>query len=486
MSKINFTYTNLAPFKWYVLENFPFIEADFDALTNWQLFCKLGKEMNKIIKSVNVSGEQVETLTNAFNNLQNYVNNYFDNLDVQEEINNKLDQMAQSGELAELLTAYLNLKCIYGFNTVDDMSKATNLVDGSFCKTYGRNTLNDGYGQFYKVRQITSSDVVDGYNIVALDVSPTLIAEKMKNQEIIDLTNNINTINTNLTEKINNLNTNLTGQINSVDNKYTTYFNLFSRDNVDFYVDGINGNDENNGSQSTPFKTFDRFLQEYYRYAELRCHFIGSASEYDMNSIETFNSCGMHLLNESDNTNITINFNGVYTPSFYNSHLNISGSSNKYITLNIPNDLYFDSASFGGKYVHFTNGKLGVYVGSAISLEYPDFDNSEVAIGSAICYLRGANFSGKGTHCVDVHNGGILNIRTSFTNNMKTSQSIVYAISSTIFFNCSLKNNISDLQGLNTGNTQIVATDGKFNSWNINNSVHNDSSLLGNSYQFLS
>ena len=86
-----FNYTNLTPFKWFVLENFPFIEADFDALTEWQLFCKLGKEMNKIINSENTIGTQMENVTNAFIELQNYVNNYFDNLDVQDEINNKLN-----------------------------------------------------------------------------------------------------------------------------------------------------------------------------------------------------------------------------------------------------------------------------------------------------------------------------------------------------------------------------------------------------------
>ena len=89
-----FNYKNLCPFKWFVLQNFPFIEADFDAITNWQLFCKLGEEMNKIIEKVNQAGEQTENLTNAFIELQNYVNDYFENLDVQEEINNKLDEMA--------------------------------------------------------------------------------------------------------------------------------------------------------------------------------------------------------------------------------------------------------------------------------------------------------------------------------------------------------------------------------------------------------
>lgn len=104
---INFDYKNLSPFKWFVLENFPFIEADFDALTEWQLFCKIGKEINKIIDSQNIVGEQAETLTNAFNNLKNYVDNYFNNLDVQEEINNKLNEMAQSGELDQIVGKYI-------------------------------------------------------------------------------------------------------------------------------------------------------------------------------------------------------------------------------------------------------------------------------------------------------------------------------------------------------------------------------------------
>lgn len=98
-----FEYKNLTPFKWFVLENFPFIEADFDALTEWQLFCKLGKEMNKIINSENTLGTQMENVTNAFIELQNYVNYYFDNLDVQDEINNKLNQMSSDGTLENII-----------------------------------------------------------------------------------------------------------------------------------------------------------------------------------------------------------------------------------------------------------------------------------------------------------------------------------------------------------------------------------------------
>ena len=102
-----FDYKNLSPFKWFVLENFPFIEADFDALTEWQLFCKLGKEINKIIDSQNLVGSEMEKFSQAFIELKNYVDNYFKNLDVQDEINNKLNKMAEDGTLANIINQQL-------------------------------------------------------------------------------------------------------------------------------------------------------------------------------------------------------------------------------------------------------------------------------------------------------------------------------------------------------------------------------------------
>ena len=163
---INFDHKNLSPFKWFVLENFPFIEADFDALTEWQLFCKIGKEINKIIESQNIVGKQEEELTNAFNNLQNYVNDYFENLDVQTEINNKLNEMAEDGTLQEIITSYLKTNGILAFNNVNEMINSENLINGTFVKTYGTDFLNDGYGNFYKIRNITSDDVIDNINII--------------------------------------------------------------------------------------------------------------------------------------------------------------------------------------------------------------------------------------------------------------------------------------------------------------------------------
>ena len=159
---INFNYKNLSPFKWFVLENFPFIEADFDALTEWQLFCKLGKEINKIITSQNLVGKQAEELTNAFNNLKNYVDNYFNNLDVQDEINNKLNEMSQDGTLQEIIAEYLNTKSLLGFDNVSDMINSENLIEGSYAQTFGFHNINNGGSKKYKIIKEQNAQNVNG------------------------------------------------------------------------------------------------------------------------------------------------------------------------------------------------------------------------------------------------------------------------------------------------------------------------------------
>lgn len=201
MSNINFTYTNLTPFKWYVLENFPFIEADFDALTNWQLFCKLGKEMNKIINSVNLSGEQVETLTKAFNDLQDYVNQYFSDLNVQEEVNNKLDELVQDGTLAQIineeifneLNEKLNTNITntnnntnklndtnYIFNSIEEMKNSELLENNFIVKTLGYYEKNDGGGAYYLITNVPQTanemDIISlQNNLYAIYVNDNII-----------------------------------------------------------------------------------------------------------------------------------------------------------------------------------------------------------------------------------------------------------------------------------------------------------------------
>lgn len=96
MKEIKKDFKFLKPFKLWVLENFPFIEADFDALTNYQLLCKVVEYLNHTMEDVNILGTK-------FVELQEFVNNFFDTLDITEDVNNKLDEMAQDGTLADII-----------------------------------------------------------------------------------------------------------------------------------------------------------------------------------------------------------------------------------------------------------------------------------------------------------------------------------------------------------------------------------------------
>lgn len=163
-----------------------------DSMSYFDMLAWLCKYIeDEIIPTVNSYAGAIEEVQALYLQLKEYVDNYFENLDVQEEINNKLDDMAESGQLAEIISMYLNTNAIMAYNTVADLADAENVVDGTFARTYGKDTYNDGKGAFYKIREIRNTDVIDGDNIVAMpDV--TLVAEKMPDY-------NINQINESLT-----------------------------------------------------------------------------------------------------------------------------------------------------------------------------------------------------------------------------------------------------------------------------------------------
>ena len=138
---------------------------------------------NNVIPALNNNGEVVEELQNQFTILKNYVDTYFDNLDVQEEINNKLDEMAESGQLTDIIAQYLGLAGMITFDTLADMKAAENLVNGSKCCTLGYYNVNDGGNALYKVRTITNDDVIDEMFIIELN-DDYLVAELITNDKV--------------------------------------------------------------------------------------------------------------------------------------------------------------------------------------------------------------------------------------------------------------------------------------------------------------
>lgn len=107
----------LEPFKFWCQKVLPNVYDD--SLSYYEYLCKLNEYLNEVIEQINTLTDNMEdyesdlsaqwtdykaTLNAEWLETKNYIDNYFNNLNVQTEINNKLDAMASSGELSALLS----------------------------------------------------------------------------------------------------------------------------------------------------------------------------------------------------------------------------------------------------------------------------------------------------------------------------------------------------------------------------------------------
>lgn len=145
-----------------IFDNFPY--SNFHELNlDWVL-----REVKRVIAEAAQASEDVASI-------REYVQNYFANLDVSDEIDAKLEAMAQSGELENIIAAYLELNTSNVFATVADMAASAALVEGASAITKGFHTINDGGGGFYNIVRVTNNIAANGANVIALN-NPTLCA----------------------------------------------------------------------------------------------------------------------------------------------------------------------------------------------------------------------------------------------------------------------------------------------------------------------
>ena len=69
-------------------------------------FCKYLE--NTVIPTLNQNGQAVQELQGLYIELKSYVDNYFTNLDVQDEIDKKLDEMVENGTISDILSNYFH------------------------------------------------------------------------------------------------------------------------------------------------------------------------------------------------------------------------------------------------------------------------------------------------------------------------------------------------------------------------------------------
>lgn len=94
-------YKDLQPFRFWCQKVLPLVYDD--SLSYYELLCKVVDYLNKTMEDVGVLEGDVTGLHEAYKKLQGYVNDYFSALDVQEEINKKLDAMVKDGTLDTIL-----------------------------------------------------------------------------------------------------------------------------------------------------------------------------------------------------------------------------------------------------------------------------------------------------------------------------------------------------------------------------------------------
>ena len=116
-------YKTLQPFRYWCQKVLPLVYDD--SLSYYELLCKVVDYLNKTMEDVETLHGDVNNLHTAYEELQNYVNAYFSSLDVQQEINNKLDNMATSGELTTIITPFLEdaLSPVFVDSTVEMKDK---------------------------------------------------------------------------------------------------------------------------------------------------------------------------------------------------------------------------------------------------------------------------------------------------------------------------------------------------------------------------
>ena len=136
-----------------------------DSMSYYETLAWLCNYLEKtVIPTVNQNGGAVQELQGLYIQLNDYVTHYFDNLDVQEEINNKLDSMAQDGTLDEIINQEIfgdlndeidNIKN----NTIGNLENLTTLNNDSLVESINTNNqLNEVYlgnGIVYDIPETT-------------------------------------------------------------------------------------------------------------------------------------------------------------------------------------------------------------------------------------------------------------------------------------------------------------------------------------------
>lgn len=275
-----------------------------------------------------------KNLSETVSELKNMVENYFSDLNVQTEINNKIDAMVRSGELAEIL----NVQLLENIN-----ERVDNL-----------------------------------------------------NNELDEVSNGLNTSNERITAITNN--------------------NKLYRNHFRFYVDGVNGSDDNDGlTRRTAYKSIEKVLDYLAESADTRCYIIAPGT-YTISKV-VLTSCVLHITAQVPN--VEIQWTGK-SPAVYNSHINIScevsgDNSAEVVLTSLQEAPYFEGCTTTVTNVNFDFSNMIIYGGffnsNGLTAKRLSF---YYAVGRLTGYTNILN-NDLENHAIIVDRGADLSLQDNFT-----------------------------------------------------------------------
>lgn len=106
----------LKPFEYWTQRVLP--QVYDDSMSYYEVLNAVVGYLNEVIKSQNLTNENFNALNDLFVNLKSFVDTYFNDLDVQKEINYKLDELVTNGTLDNIIN----------HNIFDDLNNKLNLI----------------------------------------------------------------------------------------------------------------------------------------------------------------------------------------------------------------------------------------------------------------------------------------------------------------------------------------------------------------------
>lgn len=107
-------YLEMNPFRFWCQKVLPL--AYDDALSYYEVLCKLSEYLNEMLSNVESLKGDVDNLRKAFEALQEWVNNYFENLDIKGDIKETIIEMVNDGTLTEILKPYIDQEILNKWN----------------------------------------------------------------------------------------------------------------------------------------------------------------------------------------------------------------------------------------------------------------------------------------------------------------------------------------------------------------------------------